>query len=121
MYEGWLEEGLTIVEAVRARHDGVRRNPWNEVECGHHYARTMASWALLLALSGFQADIGQGSMRFDPMLDVTTEPGTFRTFWSNGKAWGTYAQTLDDDNDTWQSNVVVLGGSLNDVKVEAAS
>ena len=38
IYEGWVDEGLQIVEAVRARHDGVRRNPWNEVECGNHYA-----------------------------------------------------------------------------------
>ena len=121
MYEGWLEEGLTIVEAVRARHDGIRRNPWNEVECGHHYARTMASWALLLALSGFQTDIDQGKMRFDPMLDATTEPGTFRTFWSNGKAWGTFSQFLNEENGTWQSDVVVLGGSLDNIAVEVAN
>ena len=56
IYEGCVEEGLEIVEAVRDRHDGVRRNPWDEVECGHHYARSMASWALLLALSGFHYD-----------------------------------------------------------------
>lgn len=39
IYEGWISEGLAIVEAVRDRHDGLRRNPWDEVECGHHYAR----------------------------------------------------------------------------------
>ena len=47
--QGQVEEGLEIVSAVRDRHDGVRRNPWDEVECGHHYARSMASWWLLLA------------------------------------------------------------------------
>src|SRR5262249_38494055 len=41
IYEGWVDRGLELVEAVRARHDGVRRNPWDEVECGHHYARAM--------------------------------------------------------------------------------
>ena len=51
MYEGLLEEGLSIVKAVRDRYDGLRRNPWDEVECGHHYARAMSSWAVLLALS----------------------------------------------------------------------
>ena len=37
IYEGLVDEGLTIVKAVRERHDGFKRNPWNEVECGHHY------------------------------------------------------------------------------------
>jgi uncharacterized protein (DUF608 family) len=31
---GLVEEGLEIVRGVRSRHDGQRRNPWNEVECG---------------------------------------------------------------------------------------
>ena len=51
IYEGLLEEGLSVVKAVRDRYDGFRRNPWNEVECGHHYARAMSSWGVLLALS----------------------------------------------------------------------
>lgn len=44
IYEGLVEEGLTLVRAVRGRHDGFARNPWNETECGNHYARSMASW-----------------------------------------------------------------------------
>ena len=36
------------------RYDGERRNPWDEAECGHHYARAMAAWSGLLALSGFR-------------------------------------------------------------------
>ena len=69
IFEGHIEAGLTIVKALRERHDGVRRNPWNEVECGYHYARSMASWGLILALSGFSYDMlrvglisSQGSM-----------------------------------------------------------
>ncbi|NLF01419.1 MAG: hypothetical protein GX601_10635, partial [Anaerolineales bacterium] len=46
IYEGLIDEGLAVVEAIRARFDGARRNPWNEQECGHHYARAMASWAV---------------------------------------------------------------------------
>ena len=38
IYEGLLEEGLSVVRAVRDRYDGFRRNPWDEVECGHHRA-----------------------------------------------------------------------------------
>ena len=117
IYEGWLEKGLTLVEAVRARHDGVRRNPWNEVECGHHYARTMASWAVLLALSGFQADLGQGEMSFEPIIDASSENGLFQTLWSNGRAWGIYSQRQDPDSGQWRPELKVLGGELGEVKV----
>ncbi|MEM2885694.1 MAG: GH116 family glycosyl hydrolase, partial [Thermoproteota archaeon] len=48
IYEGMVEEALTMVKAARDRYDGEKRNPWNEVECGDHYARAMSSWALLL-------------------------------------------------------------------------
>jgi len=52
--EGFTKEGLTIVKALRSRYDGRVRNPWNEYECGNYYARAMASYALLGALSGFR-------------------------------------------------------------------
>ena len=50
---GMIDEGLTIVKALRSRYDGQTRNPWNEYECGSYYARAMSSYALLLAFSGF--------------------------------------------------------------------
>ena len=40
IYEGMVDEGLAIVRGLRARHSGERRNPWNEFECGNHYARS---------------------------------------------------------------------------------
>src|SRR5205807_3167307 len=46
IYEGMVSEGLAIAKAVRDRYDGQRRNPWNEVECGNHYARALSSWSL---------------------------------------------------------------------------
>lgn len=46
---GFKDEGLKVAKAVRDRHDGRRRNPFNEPECGSFYARAMASWALLNA------------------------------------------------------------------------
>ena len=52
VHEGLIDEALTVVRAVRDRHDGIRRSPWNETECGNHYARSLASWGVLLALSG---------------------------------------------------------------------
>jgi uncharacterized protein (DUF608 family) len=87
VYAGQPDAALEMVAAVQARHDGVRRNPWNEVECGHHYARSMASWAVLLALSGFGCDVSAGTLTFAPAL-----PGPFRGFFSNGTGWGSYSQ-----------------------------
>jgi hypothetical protein len=107
IYEGWLDEGLEIVQALRARHDGLRRNPWDEVECGHHYARSMASWALLPALSGFQCDVAAGRLTFAPALTADE----FRCFFSAGTAWGTFAQ--QDDARAVQADLTVEGGSLD--------
>jgi non-lysosomal glucosylceramidase len=118
IYEGWLAEGLEVVEALRARHDGVRRNPWNEVECGHHYARSMASWALLTALSGFRCDMAAGWMSFEPVLESSSSPAEFRCVWSSGRGWGTYTQRRDGDG-SWSPEVAVLGGDMAGVRVLA--
>jgi non-lysosomal glucosylceramidase len=91
IYEGWIEEGLDIVKAVRERHDGYRRNPWDEVECGHHYVRSMSSWGILLALSGFRCNASDHSLEFNLAL----KESDFKTFFCNGIAWGTYEQHLD--------------------------
>jgi len=90
--EGLVEEGLEIVKAIRARYDGEKRNPWNEFECGSNYARSMASYALLLALSGFEFDLVNGCIGFNPRL---TEDGQFRCFWILGSGWGTFETTPD--------------------------
>ena len=50
--EGMVDEGVRIVKTARARYDGRVRNPFNEYECGHWYARAMSSYALLNSLSG---------------------------------------------------------------------
>ncbi len=90
IYEGMLEEGLAIVKAVRDRYDGFRRNPWNEVECGSHYARALASWALMLALSGFRYSAVERSIMFAPALNRRA----FKTFFSAGSGWGMFSQIV---------------------------
>ncbi|MGQ9854222.1 MAG: GH116 family glycosyl-hydrolase [Candidatus Oleimicrobiaceae bacterium] len=102
IYNGWVDEGLAIVKGARDRYDGVRRNPWDEIECGHHYARAMASWALLLALSGFSFDGVVGHMCFAPAINQED----FSCFWSTGSAWGTFSQR------SGIATVQVLHGSL---------
>jgi uncharacterized protein (DUF608 family) len=87
-YEGMTEEALQIVTALRARYDGVKRNPWNEIECSDHYGRAMASWSLLLAASGYQYHGPKGVLRFAPRLT----PQNFRAFFTTAQGWGTFAQ-----------------------------
>ncbi len=85
LYNGLTDDGIAIVRAARDRYNGLRRNPWDEEECGHHYARAMASWALLLAYSGFSYDGVDGAMAFTPAAGRDQ----FASFWSCGTGWGT--------------------------------
>jgi uncharacterized protein (DUF608 family) len=81
LYEGMTAEGLEGIAATRARYDGARRNPFDEAECGHHYARAMLAWGAVLAWSGFHySGVTQ-------QLTFASRPGTH--FWSTGYAYGT--------------------------------
>lgn len=84
---GMVREGLAVVEAIRQRYDGERRNPWNEFECGNNYARSLASYALLHAFSGFTFDLVEGRIGFDP---VAPRQGRFSCFWSLDPGWGLF-------------------------------
>jgi hypothetical protein len=92
---GLVDEGLTVVKAIRERHDGVKRNPYNEFECGNHYARTMANWSVYEELCGYRFDltdrdaaVNDHGFAVDPVLD--RDP--FRCFWITDDAWGVYEQ-----------------------------
>lgn len=85
IWEGLTGEAEELVRAVRERFDGIRRAPFNEMECGFYYTRAMASWGLLIAYSGFDCNAAKGYLHFRPR----TGEGTF--FWSMGDAWGTAA------------------------------
>ena len=116
IYEGLTDEGLTLVKAVRDRHDGIRRNPFNEVECGYHYYRSMASFGVYLALSGFHCDLPHGEISFDPKIDADD----FSCFFICGKGWGVYKRKKNAAGETEES-VQVLYGDLGDVKVNGKS
>jgi uncharacterized protein (DUF608 family) len=88
--EGFVNEGLTIVKALRSRYDGRTRNPWNEYECGNWYARAMASYSLLGALSGFRYSAVERTLWFGPQLSIRP----FESFFSTAFGFGTIA--LDD-------------------------
>lgn len=91
-YEGQFSEAQDIIANIRARYDGSRRNPFDEAECGRHYARAMASWGAVLAWSGFDYDARNSTIAFR----ATVEP--FRCLWSSGDAWGMW--TNDGDTAT---------------------
>ena len=99
---GFLQEGLTVIRAIRNRYDGKKRNPFNEIECGSHYARAMASFALLPIFSGFTYDIPNRYIGFAPVI-----PGDFRCFWAAGNSWGDFLRTRQD------SRVILNAGSLD--------
>lgn len=54
--KGYVTEGRTILRAIRSRYDGRVRNPFDEYECGHWYARSMAAYGLLQAYTGVRYD-----------------------------------------------------------------
>ncbi len=64
--EGLTELAEDVVAAARQRYSGARRNPFDETECGHHYARALASWGLIPALTGFRYDGRTGTVTFAP-------------------------------------------------------
>ncbi len=90
VFEGMTTEAQAVVESVRLRHDGERRNPWNEPECGHHYARAMSAWALIVALSGFHYSGVERKLTLTPRVRAQN----FRCFWSLPSGWGRFSQTV---------------------------
>ena len=66
--EGLVAEGLKIAQAVYQRYDGKRANPFNHVECGNYYTRSMSSWGIMIAVSGYELNVPEGSLCFLPKI-----------------------------------------------------
>jgi non-lysosomal glucosylceramidase len=106
IYAGMVREGIECVTQARARYDGERRNPWNEPECGHHYARAMSAWSTVLALSGFRYNGRSAAVAMLPRVNSAQ----FRCFWSTATGWGTF--TLARNGGVAGASLKVLSGSL---------
>ncbi len=102
LYEGQTEDGLEVIAAIRERYDGRKRSPFDEAECGHHYARAMASWGAVLALTGFRWS------GVEQALEFGDHEGCH--FWANGSAWGT-CQLRQLDSGV-KAELTVLHGTL---------
>ena len=90
IYTGKIPEALKIIQTIRDRYSGTRRNPWNEVECGDHYVRAMSSWTLLHALTGVNFSMVSQQFKIGPKINSKD----FKTFFITGTAWGQVAQQI---------------------------
>ena len=102
--EGLLEEGLTLVRAVRNRYDGQKRNPWSELECGSNYARSMASFGLLPIFSRFEFDLPKSKIGFNPIREGNED---FKCFFSIATGWGSYEVSSN------KTTITIGEGELN--------
>ena len=83
MRMGRVKEGLEVVRTCRDRYDGLVRDPFDEYECGHWYARAMSSYALLFGLSGARYDAVDKVLYLEPAIK-----GDFRAFFSAATGYG---------------------------------
>lgn len=107
-----IEESLTIVKAIRDRHDGFKRNPFSENESGYYYVRAMASWAVYEALLGYEYDSRNNKQKFSPKINKNN----FRGFWCNGKSWGIFKQEKAANGEMLQSVEVLYDCSDKESK-----
>ena len=103
---GMVKEGVECVENVRERYDGEKRNPWDEPECGHHYARAMSSWSTLVAMSGFLYDGAAAAVVAMPKIPRDN----FVCFWATGTGWGTFSLRKSAGGTLF--SITVLHGAL---------
>jgi uncharacterized protein (DUF608 family) len=96
IWEGLLTEGLAVTRMVHDRYHAARRNPWNEVECGDHYARSMASFGVYLAACGYGYHGPNGHLAFAPRIS----PENFRAAFTAAEGWGTFSQQRESGKQT---------------------
>ena len=88
MAEGMVEESLRLTRAIHDRYHAAKRNPFNEIEYGDHYARAMASYGVFISACGFEYHGPRGYMAFAPKIRAED----FRAPFTAAQGWGTYAQ-----------------------------
>lgn len=88
VYEGLVTEGLAIARMLHDRYHPSKRNPWNEIECSNHYARSMASYGVFTASCGFEHHGPKGFIAFAPKWNSEN----FRAPFTSCQGWGTFDQ-----------------------------
>ncbi|MCT4587548.1 MAG: GH116 family glycosyl-hydrolase [Carboxylicivirga sp.] len=116
IYEGDIQNGLALTKAVHDRYGAKKRNPYNEIECGDHYSRSMASYGVFLALCGFDYHGPKGSISINPK--VTNED--FKAPFTVAEGWGTYSQSIEGE--MFQAQIDLKYGhlNLNEIGIDAS-
>ncbi len=91
-WEGMLLEALAICRGAHERYHPSKHNPWNEIECGDHYARAMASWGVLIGLAGFEYHGPNAHIGIAPRIT----PEDFRCVFTGAEGWGSASQRRGD-------------------------
>ncbi len=94
VWENMIEEGLAVTRAVHDRYHASRRNPYNEVECGDHYARSKASYGVYLAACGFEHHGPRAHIGFAPRVGAAN----FKCAFTAAEGWGSYSQKSETKN-----------------------
>ncbi len=88
VWEDMIDEAFAICYGIEQRYHPARHNPYNEVECGDHYARAFASWGVYTALAGYEYHGPKGHLGFAPAIT----PDDFRAAFTCAEGWGIFSQ-----------------------------
>ena len=101
-----VTKGLAIERSLHDRYGASKRNPYNEIECGDHYGRSMASYGVFLAACGFEYDGPAGHIGFAPRIT----PEHFKAAFTAAEGWGSYSQEITGE--TMTADLAVKWGSV---------
>ena len=101
-----LQKGLAVSRAIHDRYHARLRNPYNEIECSDHYARSMASYGVFQAVCGFEYHGPRGYLGFAPRL----APERFKAPFVTAEGWGTFTQRREVSGQ--HETIVVRWGHL---------
>lgn len=114
VWENMLIEGLSVIKAVHERYNGAKRNPYDEVECSSHYARSMAAYGVFLAASGFEYHGPKGILGFSPKIS----PNDFRAAFTTAKGWGSFSQMVKDGRQIAQIELQYGELAINELRLD---